>query len=60
MLQSTELFVDLRNLANRKAAGDISAVINYAALSPAQRAIFYPVERRGFFFGLRSRFGAGR
>lgn len=51
----TEFFADLRNLTARKAAGDISAVI---AWSPGS-AIFYPVERRGFSIGVRSRFGGG-
>ncbi|HYZ48675.1 MAG TPA: TonB-dependent receptor, partial [Sphingomonas sp.] len=37
------LFVDARNLTNRKQVGDISAVVNYSALTDAQRAIFYPV-----------------
>jgi iron complex outermembrane receptor protein len=60
VMPSTELFADIRNLSKRKAAGDISAVIDYAALSPAQRSIFYPVERRGFFVGLRSTLGRGR
>jgi iron complex outermembrane receptor protein len=49
----TEFFLDLRNLTNRKAAGDISAVIAWAPGS----AIFYPVERRAFSLGVRSRFG---
>jgi iron complex outermembrane recepter protein len=53
------LFVDARNLAGRKAAGDVSAVVDFAALAPAQRAIFYPVERRALFFGLRAGFGQG-
>lgn len=47
------LFLDARNLGNRKAIGDISAVVNYLALSPAQRAIFYPVERRAVFAGVK-------
>ena len=54
---ATELFADARNLLNRKAAGDISAVVNYATLTDAQRSIFYPVERRALFVGIRSRLG---
>lgn len=50
------LFVDARNLAGKKAAGDVSAVVSYAVLTPAQRAIFYPVERRAVFGGVRARF----
>ncbi len=47
-----DLFVDARNLTARKAAGDISAAI---AATPAS-AIFYPVERRAVFGGVRARF----
>ena len=54
------LFVDARNLTGRRAAGDVSAVVDYGALTPAQRAIFYPVERRALFIGLRGSFGAGQ
>lgn len=46
------LFADVRNLTDRKAAGDISAVIKYAAGS----SIFMPVERRSAYFGVRGRF----
>ena len=48
---ATELFADARNLLDRKAAGDISAVINNSG------SIFYPVERRALFVGVRSRLG---
>lgn len=47
-----DLFLDARNLADRKAAGDISAVIT---ATPAS-AIYYPVERRAVFGGIRARF----
>ncbi|GAO38400.1 putative TonB-dependent receptor [Sphingomonas changbaiensis NBRC 104936] len=50
------LFVDARNLTNRKQVGDVSAVVNYAALPGSQQAIFYPVERRAIFGGLRANF----
>jgi iron complex outermembrane receptor protein len=53
--RTTEFFVDARNLANRKAVGDISAVVDYRTLQPFQRAIFYPVERRAVFAGIRTR-----
>jgi iron complex outermembrane receptor protein len=46
-----ELFVDARNLTNKRAVGDISAVINYS-----QQAIFFPVERRAVYAGVRARF----
>jgi len=51
----TEFLADLRNLTNKKAAGDIGAVV---AWTP-DNAIFYPVERRAFSVGVRSRFGGG-
>jgi iron complex outermembrane receptor protein len=54
--EGLELFLDARNLGQERAVGDISAVVNYAALAPAQRAIFYPVERRAVFAGVRARF----
>jgi len=50
-----ELFLDARNLANKRAVGDISAVVDYRALQPFQKAIFYPVERRSVFGGIRMR-----
>ncbi|TFI59618.1 TonB-dependent receptor [Sphingomonas parva] len=46
------LFLDARNLGNRKAVGDISAVVK----ADAAAAIFYPVERRAAFAGVRARF----
>jgi len=46
------LFADARNLADRKAAGDVSAVVAYAP----GNAIFYPVERRSLFAGVRAAF----
>lgn len=47
-----DLFVDARNLASKKAIGDISAVIAANATS----AIFQPVERHAVFGGVRARF----
>lgn len=41
-------FVDVRNIFDKKAIGDISAVITGSA------ANFYPVERRAIYLGLRS------
>lgn len=46
------IFADARNLTDKKAAGDISAVIAYTPAS----AIYYPVERRSVFIGLRTAF----
>jgi iron complex outermembrane receptor protein len=51
-----ELFLDARNLTGEKEVGDISAVVDYRTLLPFQRAIFYPVERRALFGGVRARF----
>ncbi|ABI77802.1 TonB-dependent receptor [Hyphomonas neptunium ATCC 15444] len=47
-----DIFLDARNLAGDKAAGDISAVITATSAS----AIYYPVERRAVFGGIRARF----
>jgi iron complex outermembrane receptor protein len=46
------LFVDARNLANKKAVGDISAITTANAASVA----FYPVERRAIYGGVRTSF----
>jgi len=45
------LFLDARNLTGRKAVGDISAVV---AATP-DSTIFYPVERRAIYGGVRMR-----
>lgn len=47
-----DVFIDARNLTGKKAIGDISAVIRAGAAS----AIYYPVERRAVFGGVRARF----
>ena len=47
-----DLFLDARNLLNEKAVGDISAAIT---ATPAS-VVFYPVERRAVFGGVRARF----
>ncbi|MEO0062348.1 MAG: hypothetical protein RLZZ08_908 [Pseudomonadota bacterium] len=49
---NVDLFVDARNLAGKKAVGDISAAIS---ATPAS-IIYYPVERRAVMAGLRARF----
>lgn len=46
------LFFDARNLTGEKAIGDISAVVRATAAS----AIYYPVERRALYGGVRARF----
>ncbi|MFN3912087.1 TonB-dependent receptor domain-containing protein, partial [Hyphomonas sp.] len=47
-----DLFLDARNLADESAAGVVRGVIT---ASPAS-AIYYPVERRAVFGGIRARF----
>ncbi|MEO0031414.1 MAG: hypothetical protein RIS94_1172 [Pseudomonadota bacterium] len=47
-----DIFVDVRNLTGKKAIGDISAVL---VANPAS-AIYYPVERRAIYAGVRARF----
>jgi len=44
-------FLDLRNLTATRATGDVSAVVS---ATPAS-AIYYPVERRAAYLGLRAR-----
>lgn len=55
------LFADARNLTARKAAGDISAAVRYVPDNPStlrdeSSQIFYPVERRSVFAGVRAAF----
>ena len=50
--EGVTLFVDARNLTGKKAIGDISAVIE---ANPGS-AIYYPVERRAVYGGLRATF----
>ncbi len=47
-----DLFLDARNLTGKKAIGDISAVLTATSAS----AIYYPVERRAIYGGVRARF----
>lgn len=47
-----DLFADLRNITGKKAVGDIAAVIAASTAS----AIYYPVERRAAYAGVRARF----
>ena len=59
--EGVTLFVDARNLTNKKAVGDISAILRYVANNPATAAdegsvAFYPIERRAFYGGLRMSF----
>lgn len=48
--EGVTLFLDARNLTQRRAIGDISAVVRYSG-----QASFYPVERRAVYAGLRAR-----
>jgi len=50
--QGFDVFLDVRNLTGKKAVGDVSAAI---AATPAS-AIYYPVERRAAYAGVRARF----
>ena len=61
VIEGVTLFADARNITGRKAIGDISAVVRYVPDNPAtpaddSSAIFYPVERRAFYAGVRARF----
>ena len=47
-----DLFADVRNITGKKAVGDVSAAITATAAS----AIYYPVERRAIYAGVRARF----
>lgn len=58
-----DLFVDLRNITGKKAIGDVSAVLNATpavtvppTLPPPSPVIYYPVERRAVYAGVRARF----
>ena len=46
------LFLDVRNITGKKAIGDVSAVVSATAAS----IIYYPVERRAVYGGVRARF----
>lgn len=50
--EGIDLFLDARNLLGEEAVGDISAAIS----ATPESAIFYPVERRAVFGGVRARF----
>lgn len=47
-----DVFLDARNLTGKKAIGDISATLSATPTS----AIYYPVERRAIYGGVRARF----
>ena len=46
------IFADARNLADKRGIADVSAVVQ---ATPAS-AIYYPVERRAVFGGIRAAF----
>lgn len=50
--EGIDLFLDARNILAEKAVGDISAAV---VASPAS-VIYYPVERRAVYAGVRARF----
>ena len=50
--QGIDVFLDARNLTGKKAIGDVSAVL----LATPSSAIYYPVERRAVYGGVRARF----
>ena len=50
--QGIDLFLDARNLTGKKAIGDVSATLTATPTS----AIYYPVERRAVYSGVRARF----
>jgi iron complex outermembrane receptor protein len=52
VMAGVDLFLDARNLTGEKAIGDVSAAIVASAAS----AIYYPVERRAIYGGVRARF----
>jgi iron complex outermembrane receptor protein len=52
VMAGVDLFLDARNLTGEKAIGDVSAAI---VATPAS-AIYYPVERRAIYGGVRARF----
>jgi iron complex outermembrane receptor protein len=50
--RGTELFLDARNLTDKKAVGDLSAVV---AATP-QSAIYYPTDGRAIYGGVKLSF----
>lgn len=52
IMDGVDVFVDARNLTGEKAIGDVSAAI----LATPASAIYYPVERRAVYGGVRARF----
>jgi iron complex outermembrane receptor protein len=52
VMAGVDLFLDARNLTGEKAIGDVSSAI----LASAASAIYYPVERRAIYGGVRARF----
>lgn len=59
--EGVTLFLDSRNLTQKRAVGDISALVRYTPDDAATAAdegstAFYPVERRAIYGGVRARF----
>ena len=54
-----DIFIDARNLTDKKAVGDISAIVpavGATANDVATAAAYYPIERRAIYGGVRMRF----
>ena len=61
MRDGITLFLDARNLTQKRAIGDISALVRYtpdvAATAADEGSVaFYPLERRAIYGGVRARF----
>lgn len=56
LARGVDAFVDIRNIAGKKAIGDISATIDASVTPTANPAVYYPVERRAVSAGIRARF----
>ena len=60
--EGVTLFLDARNLTQKRAVGDISALVRYTPDNAGTPAIdegsvaFYPLERRAIYGGVRARF----
>lgn len=52
IMDGVDLFIDARNVTGKKAIGDVSAAI----LATPASVIYYPVERRAIYGGIRARF----
>ena len=53
LARGISVYVDGRNLLDRRYISSVSASADFSALAPAQRASFWPGEGRGIFMGVR-------